>query len=101
MNDALAKEVAAMLNIEAGAPIYRVEDWSGTATVYRDVSPGRAVTIDGYGTQLKVDGPGHPRGFRFVWRADKKPEERFDWKAIHMRCSQLADEMMKKFNAGR
>lgn len=102
MNLDLAKEVAAMLNIEAGAPTYRVEPYDqARACVLRDVLSNRGVRVDGHGDQLVVAGvAGHPRGFRFKRLENKKPEERFAWGAIHARCSKLAEEVRAR-GAGR
>lgn len=91
MNLAFAKEVAAMLNIEAGTPLYRVKEWDADkASVLRDVNGSIPISVDGHADQLIVVATGHPRGFRFKRRDVRRSEERFAWDAIHKRCSKLA-----------
>jgi hypothetical protein len=89
---ALAKEVTAMLNIEAGESLYRHDE--EIRVVLHVPHPPTTLYVDGSDERLIVMAPslGHRRGFRFGWRANRKPEERFDWAAIHKRVEKLLAE---------
>lgn len=90
MRDDLGREVAAMLNIEAGAPLYSYE--ADLSAVVRSDAPKSNVTVSGYERVLVACGPGHPKGFRFRWRETSPPNERFNWGAIHRRVEKLLAE---------
>lgn len=90
MKDDLGKEVAVMLNIEAGEALYLFNE--EVRLVLRRGYPSTRVYVDGFEAQLVVFGQGHRRNFRFGWRMDGKPDERFDWAAIHKRVEKLLAE---------
>lgn len=90
MKPALGKEVAAMLNIEAGEPRYYYNE--EVQLVLRDGLSSTRIYVDGSEARLIVVAEGHRRGFRFPSRVNEKPETRFNWQAVHQRVEKCLQE---------